>query len=288
MVVERRRGDRPGQFAIVGGTRVYLSVAILLGFFEALAPVVLALGVAFAWKPRRESGVIASGVAGFAIGAALFLAAWVGKQLALMAGLQPILADASTPLHLARSAAGIGLLAGGMEEGVRFAAAWVLFRHVRRARPLRAGLLFALGWGGIEAAIVSLSAIVALMQTLGDVPAASMPPAWLPFAGLAERSSAILLHVAFTAFAVRAAMSESRAAWRLFAIAFAAHAALDAALHALYVPANAALDRARWGVAGGWLFAAELVFAAGAVALAIAASRLPISSGRSEARAPSA
>lgn len=267
---------------------MYLSVAILLGFFEALAPVVLALAVVFAWKPRRESGAMASGLAGFAIGAALFLAAWAGKQLVLMAGLQPFLADASTPLRLARSSAGVGLLAGGMEEGLRFAAAWLLFRHVTRARPLRTGLLFALGWGGIEAAIVSLSAIVTLMQTLGDVPAASLPPAWLPFAGLAERSSAIVLHVAFTAFAVRAAMSETRAAWRLFGIAFAAHAALDAVLHALYVPANVALDRARWGVAGGWLFSAEFVFAVGAVALAIGASRLPVSSDRSEARAPSA
>ena len=249
---------------------VFLLVAILVAFVETVGPAVVAVAFAFRW--RRERNPRAVGLIGFALGGCLFLLSWIGKQLLLIAGLHDLLVDVSTFPRIVVSCLGAGLLAGLVEESIRFGAGAFLFRSARGLRPLRAAVCFGLGWGGMEAAITGLGALFTVMDGLQN-PDAIAPPAWLPLVGLTERVSAIFLHVAFTAFAVLASRSKAGRAVAIFAATAAAHAAIDAGVRAL----------ALRGLDGPNALLLEVYFAVCAAAVFAVASSV-----RAEALSPSA
>lgn len=261
---------------------MYDATAVLVGLLAIFVPPVIAGVVWLRRAPRRASGgTLGAGLLGFVLGVLGLSLAWIGKQLALMAGLHDLLADTSTPMLFARSAIGAGLLAAVVEETIRFGIASAFFRRVRGATPLLAGALFGLGWGWIEAAGVATSSIA----SLGTAESAGIhPPAWLPAIGLIERTSAIALHVALTALAVAAAIAlfspdraarSPRRALALFAAALTAHALLDAAVRALSLPAMRAIDALAWNRAGAWFAAMELVFGLGSFSALLLVRRLP-------------
>ena len=253
---------------------MFLSVAILVALAETIFPPALAVVFAVAW--RRQTAPRVSGLLGFPLGACLFVFAWIAKQLLLIAGLHDLLIDVSTTPRIVLSCSGAGLLAGLVEESVRFGAGAFLFRAARELRPLRAAVLFGIGWGGMEAAMTGLGSLSTIVDAINEGMVA--PSAWLPLAGLVERASAILLHVAFTAFAARAAASRPRAAFGIFAATIGVHAAIDAGVRAISLRdldgANAVL--------------LEIYFGICALAVFAIAARLKTSSARrAESLAPS-
>ncbi len=241
---------------------LFLVAAIATLVAQLVAPPIVVGVVALVRRPRDRCGVRAAGLSGAAAGAGLFLLAWIAKQLALMAGLQPILGDGlagSLLLH----ALGVGLLAGVAEESIRFGACSAIFRRAGRCRPLETGLLFGLGWGAMESALVGLRAASEFAQTLSSEAGAwavNMP--LLPLMSAVERWIAIVFHVSISAWAVRAA-SRSGGAARVgaFAAAVAVHAVVDAVVRAFYVPANVALEEGPASRALSLLVAMELAFA---------------------------
>lgn len=253
---------------------MYIAAAL-----ATLVPPAAAVLVWLKWKPRAAANAWASGLGGFVAGAALMGFAFLLKQAVLILGLAKTLAltDTPAPGEMARTAILAGLLAGIAEELVRFGAGAALFRRTSGAKPLLAGALFALGWGGIESALLMLRALPGAAAMAAD-PTAHLP-GWLPLFALIERVGAWLLHLALTAAAVRAAsdlrVGAGRRALALFAGAVVLHAAIDATVHGLYLFATPAIDAMEWGTVAARLVPLEGGFVIVTALLFVAALRLP-------------
>src|SRR5687767_9353281 len=114
---------------------------------ELLGPLLLAFVFA-AIFPRRRMGVAGAGLPGFAAGTATSFAAMAVKAALLGLGLGSLRGD---------GAFGPAALAAGVEEPLRFGAAFLLFRNLAPGvRPVRAGLLFGLGWGALESGAIGI------------------------------------------------------------------------------------------------------------------------------------
>lgn len=249
-------------------------VAINLQLF---GPVVVIAVIALALRPGRVAGSWVAGPGAAAVGAALFVFAMVLKLLLRQIGVAD-LAEASSGMALVRDSLAVGAFASITEEVVRFTAAALLFRRVAVAldpalelRPLHVALMFGLGWGGVEAVITGLTALLQTMSVLemANGNYAEIPIPFFPLVGAVERFFAIMLHVALSALAARAAgeLACRRAGYALlfFAAAFVIHGAVDAVVHYHAMPATRALafeDYPR-GVRG--FLVLELWFAAGAI-----------------------
>lgn len=165
----------------------------------------------------------------------------------------------------------LGLSAAVFEEGARFG----VFRFwLRGRRSWGAGALFGLGHGGVEAVLLGLLALVALLQawTLqrGDLPQLLAPenvslaraqlevywrmPWYASLMGAIERVSALSFHIAAAVF-VQQAVHTGRIRWLVIAVG--GHTALNAA---------AVFGSQTWGV-----YATEgILFGMGILSLAAA------------------
>ncbi|MEZ4406959.1 MAG: YhfC family glutamic-type intramembrane protease [Polyangiales bacterium] len=102
----------------------------------------------------------------------------------------------------------LGLLAGVCEEGARY----MVMRRLKDTRgedPFRAAVMFGLGHGGMESALLGLSllmSVVGAVSGLGFVTiAAGNTVLWLRLLAVAERAMAIVLHVGCSLLVMRAA-----------------------------------------------------------------------------------
>lgn len=250
-------------------------VAIVLQLF---GPVVFIAMIALVLRPGRVAGSWVAGPGAAPVGAALFLLAMLLKLALRKTGVVELGEDGMSGMALVRDSIVHGVFASVTEEVVRFAAAALLFRRVAVAldpehalRPMHVALLFGLGWGGVEAAITGLTALV---QTVGILEMADgnldeIPIPFFPLVGAAERLFAIMLHIALSAIAARAAgeIACRRAGHALafFAAAVVIHAAVDAVVHYHATPARRAFEFEDYprGVHGFLLL--ELWFAGGAI-----------------------
>lgn len=259
-------------------------VAIVLQLF---GPAVFIAAIALALRPGRVAGSWVAGPGAALVGAALFLFAMVLKLVLRQTGVVELGGSGMAGMALVRESIVLGLFAGITEEVVRFAAAALLFQRVaaaldpeRELRPMHVALLFGLGWGGVEALITGLTA---LQQTVGILEAANgslegIPIPFFPLVGATERFFAIMLHIALSAIAARAAgeiaCRRAGRALAFFAAAVSIHAAVDAVVHYHAEPARRAFafeDYPR-GVRGFLIL--ELWFAAGAITTFAWARRL--------------
>jgi len=245
----------------------------------SLGPVVAVAWVAWRLRPRAVANAWASGLGGVAAGAGLMGVAFVLKQVVLILGLAKALAltDTPAPSDMIRTAALAGLLAGVAEEVVRFGAGAALFRRTSGAAPLLAGALFALGWGGIESAVLLLRALPGATMMAAD-PSVHLP-GWLPLFALVERVGAIFLHLALTTAAVRASselrVGRAGVAAALFLGAVLLHAAIDAAVHGLYLLTTPLIDAMEWGSVAARLVPLEGGFVLVTALLLWRASKIP-------------
>lgn len=122
----------------------------------------------------------------------------------------------------------LGLLAGVCEEGARY----MVLRRLKPARgeePFRAAVMFGLGHGGMESALLGLSLLmsaVGAVSGLGLVTiAAGSTALWLRVLAVAERAMAMVLHVGCSLLVVRSVRTgEGR--FSLYAVAL--HATVNA------------------------------------------------------------
>lgn len=144
-------------------------------------------------------------------------------------------------MALALYALFLGLIAGLLEEGIRYGVFSRLFPMKKLALSRENGLLFGLGWGGIKSIIVALLVLQTLIlyvvyitagpeallvdpaqagavEMLGSITPLDIIP------GLLERILAITLHIAFT-FLVLLSVIRSRPIFLVAAIAW--HTVMD-------------------------------------------------------------
>jgi len=147
-------------------------------------------------------------------------------------------------MALAAYALFLGLCAGLLEEGIRFLVFSRFFPKRRLILSRENGLLFGVGWGGVESIIVALfviqSMILYIMFTSGDTGLiatsltdpeqvaaigllTSLTPADI-IPGLLERILTITLHIAFTLLVLFAVV---RLEWRFLLAAIAWHTIMD-------------------------------------------------------------
>lgn len=247
------------------------TIAVVLTLaFELLAPFALVALVAWKLKPR-STFVWATGLWGAVAGFGFFGLVYVTKTIIASTGIEASWQEGAS---LAWRAAGDAAFASLSEEIVRFAAVLVLFRYAGSSKsPLVAGALFGLGWAGFECVYIGIRAWNDLVPQLAHAEGKDLP--FLPLVGAWERTSAIALHVALTAFAVRAAMERD---WRLVAAAFAGALAIHFALNWMVgwysLPMHRAFEHGDYVRALRWLLTMECWFAAGAIGTLSLSSRL--------------
>lgn len=255
-------------FVLAAGLALLLETA---GPFAAIAIVTVRA------RPRARAGTWAAGLTAVPIGAVLFLVTMLGKDvLRALAGGAEREAGTDAGMFFGHVLTA-GLFAGVTEEVVRFGAAAAMFRRAV-GRPLLAGALFGLGWGGIECAIVAVrhvSQVIFTARLYGDV--AAIPQPWAPLLVTLERGGALALHVALAAFAVAAATALARGragrALALFGAAIALHALLDAWVRAGFLLFASKLSMGGPDIVIGTLVT-EVGFLAGGLLALAAASRL--------------
>lgn len=256
-------------FVLAAGLALLLETA---GPFAAIA-VVWVRG-----RPRERAGTWAAGLAAVPIGAALFLATMIAKEVlvALAGGIER---EASTDAgmflgHILTA----GLFAAVSEELVRFAAGAAMFRRAS-GKPALAGALFGLGWGGVECAIVAVrhvSQVILQARLFGSVAAVPQPAA--PLLVTMERGGALALHVGLAGAAAAAAMALARKrpgrAATLFAGAVGVHALLDAWVRGGFLLFASKLSMGGAAIIAGTVVTEAVFLAGGLLALAWAV-RLP-------------
>lgn len=260
--------------------------AALALFLEIAGPLLAIAFVAWRVRPRASAGVWGAGLAAAPLGSVLFLAAVFAQQVVATAVPDSIANPAPGWRPLLAHGLVAGLVAGVVEETIRFGVGFLLFRRAK-GRPLVAALLFGLGWGAVECALVAASHVPELsfrLQLYGSAGAVPMP--FAPLLVTAERLAAMLLHVSLAGFAAAAAMALARRhvprAAMLFGAAVALHTVLDAWIRVMFVRYPLELG------AGGPLLTLSVFLAGGALAI-FCARRLgaepPVTSG---AAAPAA
>ena len=216
-----------------------IAVRLLNGLLMIAMPI--ALGIYLARRTGQRWKL-------FLVGTVLFVASQVLHIPFNLVVLNPILeqlgfGDGGFNAGLVVGALLLGLSAGLFEEITR----WLGLRYwIKEARSWNSSLMYGAGWGGIEAILLGLVVLWALVQALlyqqgllqGLIPPEQLElvdaqfaaywntPVFLNLLGAAERSFALMLHLSLSVMVMRVFTHNNRL-WLVAAIAW--HAFVDAA-----------------------------------------------------------
>ena len=215
-----------------------VAVRVLNGLLMIAMPI--ALGIYLARRTGQRWKL-------FLVGAVLFVASQVLHIPFNLVVLNPILeqlgfGEGGFSAGLVVGALLLGLSAGLFEEITR----WLGLRYwIKEARSWNSSLMYGAGWGGIEAILLGLIVLWALVQALlyqqgllqGLIPSEQLElvdaqfaaywdtPLFLNLLGAVERSFALMLHLSLSVMVMRAFTHNNRL-WLVAAIAW--HAFVDA------------------------------------------------------------